>query len=124
MSATDVPRITPEGVKDFLDAGRKVLFIDARSAGAFAKASEQIPGSLRVPPGDAAAHLEQLGKTGATLVAYCTSAAERSSASVVRLLRDAGHHEAYALLGGFDAWRDGGLPIEPLGDGHAHAPTP
>ena len=72
MSASDIPRITPEGVKDLLDAGQKVLFVDARSVDAYARASEQIPGSTRVPPGDAPAHIDQLKKTGAIIVAYCT----------------------------------------------------
>jgi rhodanese-related sulfurtransferase len=37
-------------------------------------------------------------------------------------LRKVGH-EAYALVGGYDAWRDAGLPVQPM-DGSAHAPTP
>ena len=43
---------------------------------------------------------------------------------MVQLLREAGYHEAYALLGGFNAWRDSGLPVAPVGGGEAHAPTP
>jgi rhodanese-related sulfurtransferase len=120
----EIPRITPEGAKELVDGGERVLFVDARSVESYAKANEQIPGSLRVPPGDASAYVDQLEKTGATVVAYCTCLNEQSSARVVLTLRQAGYDKAFALLGGFDAWRDAGLPLEPLGGGPAHAPMP
>jgi len=41
---------------------------------------------------------------------------------VALALRGRGY-EAYALLGGYDAWRDAGYPLETLG-GQGHVPTP
>ena len=38
-------------------------------------------------------------------------------------LRKVGY-EAYALLGGYDAWRDAGLPVEPLEGATPHPATP
>jgi rhodanese-related sulfurtransferase len=35
-------------------------------------------------------------------------------------LRRLGFGQAYALTGGFDAWRDSGLPLEPLRAAEAH----
>lgn len=35
-------------------------------------------------------------------------------------LRRHGFPEAYALRGGFEAWRAAGLPLEPLRAGEAH----
>lgn len=69
---TDIPRITPEGAKDLVDRGQSVVFVDARSPDAYARASEQIPGAIRVPVADADAYVDRLKKTGATIVAYCT----------------------------------------------------
>ena len=35
-------------------------------------------------------------------------------------LRRTGFDQAYALTGGFDAWREAGLPLEPLRSAEAH----
>ncbi len=67
----DIPRISPEEVAERQRRGDRVTFVDARSAGATARATEQIPGSVRVPPDDIDRHLPGVPRTG-TVVAYCT----------------------------------------------------
>jgi rhodanese-related sulfurtransferase len=68
----EIPRISVEHVKAALERGEAVTFVDARSAGAYAKASEQLPGSIRIPPdADVAQFAGRLPRDG-RIVAYCT----------------------------------------------------
>lgn len=67
----DIPRITPRKVIERLDDGERIAFIDARSAQAYQDAVQQIPGSIRIPPDQTDAHVDDLPR-GVTLVAYCT----------------------------------------------------
>jgi rhodanese-related sulfurtransferase len=64
-------RISVEEVKSAMDQEHAPVFVDARSADAFAKATEQIPGSIRVPPDEAPARLGAIPR-GRPVVAYCT----------------------------------------------------
>ncbi len=67
----EVSRITVDEVQARLDRGEQIVFVDARSAEAWSKAGTQIPGSVRVPPDDAAAHMNEIPR-GRAIVAYCT----------------------------------------------------
>ena len=64
-------RITVEEVKSAMDQEHAPVFVDARSADAFAKATLQIPGSVRVPPDEAKARLDAIPR-GRPVVASCT----------------------------------------------------
>ena len=64
-------RITVEEVKSAMDQEHAPVFVDARSADAFAKATEQIPGSIRVPPDEVKSRLDAIPR-GRPVVAYCT----------------------------------------------------
>ena len=67
----DVARIRPEDVLDAMQRGERVQFVDARSEQSYSNATEQIPGSIRIPPTDVDRHAGQ-ARGGAMIVAYCT----------------------------------------------------
>jgi rhodanese-related sulfurtransferase len=67
----DIPRITPDQVAERLHRGEHITFLDARSAKAMERATEQLPKSVRVPPDDIDRHVSGLPRS-ATFVAYCT----------------------------------------------------
>jgi rhodanese-related sulfurtransferase len=67
----DIPRITPQEVAERIRHGDAIAFVDARSPKAHDAATAQIPGSVRVPPGDIDAHVGAVPR-GGTIVAYCT----------------------------------------------------
>jgi rhodanese-related sulfurtransferase len=67
----DIPRITPREVSERLDAGERIAFLDARSPKALERATQQLPGSARVPSDDVERHVGGL-PASATFVAYCT----------------------------------------------------
>ena len=64
-------RIAADEVKRRLDSGEAIVFLDTRAEGAWRKAEAQIPESIRVPPDEAGAHLDEIPKRG-LIVPYCT----------------------------------------------------
>ena len=64
-------RITVEEVKSAMDQEHAPVFVDARSADAWSKATEQVPSSVRVPPDEAAARVGDVPR-GRPVVTYCT----------------------------------------------------
>lgn len=68
---TTTPRVAPEAVLDAMHRGERIVFVDARSSSSYASATEQIPGSIRIPPDDVDRHAGEV-PGGAMVVAYCT----------------------------------------------------
>jgi len=64
-------KLTADEVKQQLDRGESLIFIDARSAESWGKSDQQIPGSLRVPPDEVEKFVAALPKE-ATMITYCT----------------------------------------------------
>ncbi len=67
----DIPKITVEEARRRELAGEPVLYVDSRSGHAWESATEQLPGSLRIPPAEAELHALEV-PPGRVVVAYCT----------------------------------------------------
>jgi rhodanese-related sulfurtransferase len=67
----ELQRITPQDVKRRMDSGEAVTFLDSRAQEVWNKAESQIPNSIRVPPDDVEAHLDEIPRRG-LVVPYCT----------------------------------------------------
>jgi len=63
--------IGADEVKRRLDSGEAVAFLDARGGDAWRDADLQIPKSIRIPPDEVEAHLDEIPKRG-LIVPYCT----------------------------------------------------
>jgi rhodanese-related sulfurtransferase len=90
----------------------RVLFLDARDPAAFSR--EHLPGALNVPPGNAAAMVEELraiAEAGLHLVAYCDGSRCPLSTELAAALQDLGV-EAAVLVDGLQRWKGAGLPTE------------
>jgi rhodanese-related sulfurtransferase len=109
-----IARITVAELATRLARGERATFVDARSASAYPSATEQLPGSVRISPDADAAKLAAPLPRDSLTVAYCTCPAEHSSVRVALQLRRVGFGDAFALAGGFDAWRNAGLPLDPV----------
>jgi predicted sulfurtransferase len=70
-SRVDVARITAEEVKQRLDSGEVITFVDSRSASAYELAVGKIPGAVRVPPNEAEKYISAVPR-GNPVVVYCT----------------------------------------------------
>lgn len=66
-----VNRVTVEEVKERMSRGEQLVFVDSRSEESRGKSDVQIPGSIRVPPDDAAANVDRVPKDR-SVVTYCT----------------------------------------------------
>ena len=64
-------RISASVAKRRLDRGERVTFVDARSDHAWHSADRRLPHSVRVPPDDAEAYLDEVPRNG-LIVPYCT----------------------------------------------------
>ena len=64
-------RISVNELKRRLDSGESIAFIDARADDAWQRAETRIPGSIRVPPDEVEAHLDEIPKHR-LVVPYCT----------------------------------------------------
>ena len=103
-------------VQALVAAGEPLVPLDVRRDDARGESSIQARGSLRVSPLLAVADARRLAlPKDAWLVAYCTCPNEETSLRVTRELIRNGWPLTRALVGGFEAWRSAGLPVEPSG---------
>ena len=113
-ATADPVLVSAAELTELLGAGAPVIPLDVRRDDARVESSLQAVGSRRLGPQLAVADARRLGlPADAWLVAYCTCPNEETSARVTRDLQRAGFSRARALVGGFDAWRAAGLPLEP-----------
>lgn len=104
----DGRRINLADAKKEFDAGSAV-FVDVRGPGSFEK--EHVKGALNITLSDLEANLDKLPKNK-KIVVYCSCDAEHSSANWVDEAETKGIKNAYALIGGTQAWVDAGFPTE------------
>lgn len=108
-------RLEPEELNTMLQVaeaqGNLMPFIvDLRHPLDYVTDPRVIPGSVRIGPTDAAAHSE-LFPRDRDVVLYCTCPSEETSAKVAKQLLRLGVHRVRPLRGGFEGWRDAGLPL-------------
>lgn len=66
------PRVTVEELQQWMAAGERLFFVDARSAVAWDAATTKVPGALRVPPHeDIEPYLDKIPKDQRVVI-YCT----------------------------------------------------
>src|SRR5687767_6647068 len=112
----EAPRITAQEVTKLLDGETPPLVLDVRSRSGYPRDPYRVPGSMRFPPGDVAAWGRN-EEPGRVIVTYCTCNNEETAARAALQLIALGH-DARALQGGLEAWREVG-DVEPLGEDRA-----
>jgi rhodanese-related sulfurtransferase len=65
-------RETADDIKDRLDRGERILFIDARSPDAWEASDVKLPGAIRVPKDRVDDNARALPEHGRPIVTYCT----------------------------------------------------
>ena len=68
MEAT---RVTAEEVKERMDRGEPLVFIDARNPQAWGEAGTKLPGAIRAPADEVESHLNEIPRDRA-VITYCT----------------------------------------------------
>lgn len=105
-------RVSPAEIKQRLDMGEPVLFLDTRNPAAWDESSIKIPGAYRVHYSELKKHISKLPRDR-IIVPYCTCLNEASSARAAQIILNHGFKKVYPLKGGFDAWLEAGYPLAP-----------
>jgi NhaP-type Na+/H+ or K+/H+ antiporter/rhodanese-related sulfurtransferase len=113
--ADAVDGIRIEEVKALLDVGAPVVVADVRRDSEWAGAETLARGAVRLTPNMAADDARRLGlPQDAWIVLYCSCPNEETSGRVARDLKRRGFTRARALVGGWKAWQEAGLPVVPV----------
>jgi len=110
-----IARITPEELKEKMDAGEDVIIVDLRHALDFVAQPESIPGALHMD----AAELEeayQVIPRDREIVLFCACPNEVTAARLALLLRSKGITRIRPLAEGYEGWRSRGFPMSLLKD--------
>jgi membrane protein DedA with SNARE-associated domain/rhodanese-related sulfurtransferase len=104
-------RITPEQLRDKLNAGEDVLLIDLQGRPHAATERMAIPGAVCINPRALEQSRDVKILPSREVILYCASPGEFTSARVALALRDRGIEHVRPLAGGLKAWRDRGFPV-------------
>jgi rhodanese-related sulfurtransferase len=96
--------ITPQQVRARVARREALHFLDLRSDADRSRSGAQLPGAIR--PGAPVVH-------GAAVVLYGQHGWEAGIHEAAARLRAQGHGDVRILAGGFSAWTELGLPVEP-----------
>jgi len=110
-----IARITPEELKEKIDAGENILVVDLRHALDFDANPETIPGALHVD----AAELEEAFDViprDREIVLFCACPNEVTAARLALLLRSKGITQIRPLSEGYEGWRKRGFPMSLVKD--------
>lgn len=106
-----IGRMTIEELADRL-ADPSIVILDARTGSSWEHEKTKIKGAVRHEPRHAGEWSKTLDKSK-HYVLYCTCFDEATSIRVGLKLLENGVPKVSALVGGWDAWVDAGLPVEP-----------
>lgn len=105
-----ISRITPEELKEKMDAGEDVIVVDLRHALDFDANPETIPGALHID----AAELEEASVViprDREIILFCACPNEVTAAKAALMLRSKGITRIRPLAEGYEGWRSRGFPL-------------
>jgi membrane protein DedA with SNARE-associated domain/rhodanese-related sulfurtransferase len=105
-----IARITPEELKEKIDAGEDVLIVDLRHSLDFDANPETIPGALHVDAADLEEAFEVIPRDR-EIILFCGCPNEVTAARLALLLRSKGITRIRPLSGGYEGWRSRGYPL-------------
>jgi len=104
--------VTADAVKQRMDSGERVIFLDTRSPDEWDAAHQQLAGAHRFRPSEVENHL-RLVPQGYPIVTYCECPNQRCSTRAAEALMENGWKDVHPLAGGFAAAVQAGLATEP-----------
>ena len=108
-------RITPEELKQRLDAGEQVLIVDLQGGRRHPPEPQGILGAVRIDPHRLEQYRERVKRAqlprDREIVLYCDTPREFTSARVALALHRRGFERVRPLAGGLRAWRERGFPV-------------
>jgi membrane protein DedA with SNARE-associated domain/rhodanese-related sulfurtransferase len=108
-------RITPEELKEKLDAGEQVMIVDVHGRRDDPRGHQGIPGAVCIDPHRLGQHDNRRKQPPIPrdyeVVLYCTTRHELTSARAALELRRRGFERVRPLAGGLQAWHERGFPM-------------
>jgi membrane protein DedA with SNARE-associated domain/rhodanese-related sulfurtransferase len=117
-----IARITPEELKEKIDAGEDVIIVDLRHALDFEAQPETIPGALHMDAADLEEAYEIIPRDR-EIVLFCACPNEVTAARLALLLRSKGITRIRPLAEGYEGWRSRGFPMILAKDGSDNVRT-
>jgi rhodanese-related sulfurtransferase len=111
MAWDDVSRWQPVDLFAAFRMGDAVQPVDVRDIG-YRDEDEQVKGSLRVDPMEFEKQIPEL-PAGKELIFYCSRPGEATSLKIAMWAFDHGRSRVGVLVGGWNAWKGAGYPVEP-----------
>lgn len=107
-----INRVTPEAALSLLKNGALVTIVDLRSPIEIKEGGLKIAGAVVLQPEDLDARSHQIPDDHEVIL-YCSCPNEVTSARIALRLKRAGITKVRPLEGGFEAWHERNLPVEP-----------
>ncbi len=107
-----INRVSPLEAFGLIESGQPVTVVDLRNAREIQELGLKIRGALVVKPSDLRSGSHHI-PADHDVILYCTCPNEATSARAALQLKRAGIRKVHPLAGGFAAWHDLGLPVEP-----------
>jgi membrane protein DedA with SNARE-associated domain/rhodanese-related sulfurtransferase len=106
-----IARITPEELKQRLDAGEDIVIVDLRHEMEFDAEPETISGAVRMDPADLEEAIEVIPRDR-DIILFCSCPNEATAAQMALRLRSQGITRIRPLAEGLDGWRKRGFPLQ------------
>jgi membrane protein DedA with SNARE-associated domain/rhodanese-related sulfurtransferase len=113
LKALRTARITPEQLKQKMDANEEVLIVDLRHKIDYEQDGAQIPGAMHLLPEELETRHHEIPRNR-DIILYCTCPNEATSALTALQLQRLGFVRVRPLEGGLQAWREHGFPVESI----------
>lgn len=111
--ALQMTRATPAELHEALQGETRPLILDVRSQTSRQLDPWAIAGAKLVNPADLDALLRDVPQER-ELVIYCSCPNEATSAKIAASVKSKGFHHVRPLLGGLNAWKAAGHPVDPI----------
>lgn len=111
--ALQVPRLSVAQLHEAMQSSTPPIVVDVRGSTMQQVDARRIPRALTLALKDLESYRPE-DFAGRRVVFYCACPNEASAAAGARILRERGHADTHALLGGIDAWIAAGYEIEEI----------
>jgi molybdopterin/thiamine biosynthesis adenylyltransferase/rhodanese-related sulfurtransferase len=109
LAKQEITEVTPHGLERRLESGEEVTIVDIRERDEFAQG--HLPGAVFIPRGFLELQIEQVEyEREKPIVLYCAGGVR--SVLAARNLKEMGYEKVESLIGGFNGWKNAGLPFE------------
>lgn len=105
--------VTAEVVKEHLHHGDPLMFVELRHNHVHEWSLFKARGALRLENNALEQHLEEIPHDR-PIVIFSDCPGEEKSAQAVKVLLKSGWNDVHKLVGGFTAYLEAGLPVEPV----------